>query len=71
MKRVLYVLEDTQETTRFDLIRMCKLFTESRFFLLNDFAVLEQVNPDLVLTSSKADDAFIDAVNEHSKRHPK
>ncbi|KIM43410.1 hypothetical protein M413DRAFT_436269 [Hebeloma cylindrosporum] len=48
-KRVLCVLEDTQETIRFDLIRM----------------LLEQVNPDVVLTSSKADDSFIDAVNEH------
>ena len=28
------------------------------------------MNPDVVLTSSKADDGFIDAVNEHSTRHP-
>jgi len=32
--------------------------------------VLEQVNPDIVLTSSKADDAFIDAVINHSVSDP-
>ncbi|KAF8798995.1 hypothetical protein BYT27DRAFT_7177307 [Phlegmacium glaucopus] len=48
-KGLLYVMEDTQETLHYDLTRM----------------LLEQVNPDIVLTSSKADDAFIDAVANH------
>jgi hypothetical protein len=29
--------------------------------------VLEQVNPDVVLTSSKADDEFLDFLREHSE----
>ena len=32
--------------------------------------MLEQVNPDIVLTSSKADDSFIDAVSDHSVSDP-
>ncbi|KAF8158095.1 hypothetical protein B0H34DRAFT_749503 [Crassisporium funariophilum] len=48
-KQILYVLEDTQETLHCDLTRM----------------LLEQVHPDIVLTSSKADEDFIDCVNEH------
>ncbi|KAF8957258.1 hypothetical protein BDZ97DRAFT_2079293 [Flammula alnicola] len=47
--RILYILEDTRETLHFDLTRM----------------LLEQVNPDLVLTSSKADDDFIDVLYDH------
>ncbi|KAG8819348.1 MutS protein msh5 [Serendipita sp. 399] len=44
----LYVMEDTEENNHFDLT--------SR--------VLEQVAPDLVLTSSKSDDLFMDFVHE-------
>ncbi|KDR82897.1 hypothetical protein GALMADRAFT_220895 [Galerina marginata CBS 339.88] len=49
IKRILYVMEDTQETLHFDVMRM----------------LLEQVNPDVVLTSSKADDNFIDTLNDY------
>ncbi|KAF8890007.1 muts domain V-domain-containing protein [Gymnopilus junonius] len=48
IKRILFVMEDTQETAYFDLMRM----------------LLEQVDPDVVLTSSKADDGFIEMIND-------
>ncbi|KAI0276495.1 DNA mismatch repair protein MutS [Russula aff. rugulosa BPL654] len=41
---LIYVLEDTQETSHFDVIR----------------TLLDQVTPDICLVSSKADDRFID-----------
>ncbi|KAE9400467.1 hypothetical protein BT96DRAFT_965335 [Gymnopus androsaceus JB14] len=44
----IYILEDTEETSHFDLTKM----------------VLEQANPDVVLTSSRSDDAFMDMVRE-------
>ncbi|KAF5315435.1 hypothetical protein D9619_007366 [Psilocybe cf. subviscida] len=50
MKKVLYLLEDTRETSHFDLTRM----------------LLEQVNPHLILTSSKADDHFIDELFDYA-----
>ncbi|KIK07942.1 hypothetical protein K443DRAFT_128726 [Laccaria amethystina LaAM-08-1] len=50
MKGLLYVLEDTQETPHFDLTRM----------------LLEQANPDIILSSSKSDDVFIDALREYT-----
>lgn len=43
-------MEDTEESSHFDLTMM----------------ILEQSNPDIVLTSSKADDAFIDTLRGHS-----
>ncbi|KAF8073753.1 DNA mismatch repair protein MutS [Lyophyllum atratum] len=49
VKCVLYVLEDTQESPHFDLTTM----------------LLEQSNPDIVLTSSKADDEFMDTLRDH------
>ncbi|GLB38388.1 putative ATPase domain of DNA mismatch repair MUTS family protein [Lyophyllum shimeji] len=49
VKCVLYVLEDTQESPHFDLTTM----------------LLEQSNPDIVLTSSKADDDFMDTMRDH------
>ncbi|CAA7258834.1 unnamed protein product [Cyclocybe aegerita] len=47
--RVLSLLEDTQDTLHFDLTQM----------------LLEQVNADVVLTSTRSDDEFIDALNGH------
>ncbi|KAI0322342.1 hypothetical protein OF83DRAFT_795341 [Amylostereum chailletii] len=44
VKCVVYVLEDTQEGAHFDLSRM----------------LLEQTSPDIVLTSTQADDEFMD-----------
>lgn len=49
VKSVLYVLEDTQESPHFDLTTM----------------LLEQSNPDIVLTSSKADDEFMNTLRDH------
>ncbi|RDB18026.1 MutS 5 [Hypsizygus marmoreus] len=49
VKCVLYVLEDTQESPHFDLIDM----------------FVEQSKPDVVLTSSRADDDFIDCLRDH------
>ncbi|KAF9476534.1 hypothetical protein BDN70DRAFT_863087 [Pholiota conissans] len=49
LKRILCILEDTRETQHFDLTRM----------------LLEQVSADIILSSSKSDDDFIDALNEH------
>ncbi|KAG7440868.1 uncharacterized protein BT62DRAFT_1080549 [Guyanagaster necrorhizus] len=49
---MVYVLEDTQESQHFDLIQI----------------ILDQAKPDVVLTSSKADDSFIDALREYADR---
>ncbi|KAJ4468951.1 muts domain V-domain-containing protein [Lentinula lateritia] len=48
IKCSIYVLEDTEETSHFDVTKM----------------VLEQASPDIVLTSSRSDDEFMDAVRE-------
>ncbi|KXN88301.1 hypothetical protein AN958_07760, partial [Leucoagaricus sp. SymC.cos] len=45
---ILYLLEDTQESHHYDLTTL----------------VLEQASPDIVLTSSKSDDNFIDIVRD-------
>ncbi|KAF9468500.1 DNA mismatch repair protein MutS [Collybia nuda] len=48
VKCVIYVLEDTEESRHFDLIDMLIL----------------QVNPQVILTSSKSDDDFIDKIRQ-------
>ncbi|KAF5369357.1 hypothetical protein D9758_002767 [Tetrapyrgos nigripes] len=48
VKCIIYVLEDTPETSHFDLTKM----------------ILEQASPDMVLTSSRSDDKFIDTVQD-------
>ncbi|KAH6908017.1 muts domain V-domain-containing protein [Coprinopsis sp. MPI-PUGE-AT-0042] len=48
-KGIIHVLEDTQETLHFDLTRM----------------LLEQIQPDIVLTSTKADEEFMDVLRDH------
>ncbi|KAF4590716.1 MutS protein msh5 [Pleurotus pulmonarius] len=50
VKRIIYALEDTQEGSHYDLIKM----------------VLEQASADVILTSSRSDDGFIDCLQEHS-----
>ncbi|OBZ71456.1 Prohibitin-2 [Grifola frondosa] len=50
IKCTVYVFEDTQENQHFDLTK----------------ALLEQAGPDVVLTSSKADDNFMDVIRDHS-----
>ena len=69
LKGLLYVLEDTQETPHFDLTRMREHFlvlvqrmTQSHM----RHPVLDQANPDIILSSSKSDDVFIDALREYS-----
>ncbi|KAH9932680.1 DNA mismatch repair protein MutS [Epithele typhae] len=49
----LYLLEDTPDNSHFDLTK----------------ALIEQVNPSMILTSSKADDNFMDVLRDH-KRDP-
>ncbi|PBK97772.1 hypothetical protein ARMGADRAFT_1044451 [Armillaria gallica] len=52
VKCTVYVLEDTQESQHFDLTQI----------------ILDQAKPNIVLTSSKADDLFIDALREYADR---
>lgn len=67
IKCMIYVLEDTQETLRFELTKMRQSFLVSSITCVHhSLAVLEQASPDLVLTSSKADDEFMDALRDHS-----
>ncbi|TFK40842.1 DNA mismatch repair protein MutS [Crucibulum laeve] len=49
VKYIIYVLEDTHETPHFDLTKM----------------LLEQANPDIVLTSSNADDEYMDTLRDY------
>ncbi|KAF9242539.1 muts domain V-domain-containing protein [Melanogaster broomeanus] len=51
IKCVIYVLEDTQEGVHHDLTTM----------------LLEHSSPDVILTSSKADDAFITVLQNHAE----
>ncbi|KAF8895319.1 DNA mismatch repair protein MutS [Infundibulicybe gibba] len=46
---IIYVLEDTQESAHFDLTKL----------------ILEQLNPDVVLTTSRADEGSIDILRDH------
>ncbi|OCH92840.1 hypothetical protein OBBRIDRAFT_725988 [Obba rivulosa] len=49
VKCTIYVLPDTHENKHFDLIK----------------SVLEQASPDVTLTSSKADDSFMNVLRDH------
>ncbi|KAJ8080499.1 hypothetical protein PM082_017332 [Marasmius tenuissimus] len=49
IKCTVYTLHDTDESAHYDLTKM----------------ILEQVNPDVVLTSSRSDDGFIDIIRDH------
>ncbi|KIJ17739.1 hypothetical protein PAXINDRAFT_175534 [Paxillus involutus ATCC 200175] len=51
IKCAVYVLEDTQEDAHHDLTKM----------------LLEHSSPDVILTSSKADDAFISVLQSHAE----
>ncbi|KAF8442923.1 DNA mismatch repair protein MutS [Boletus edulis BED1] len=51
VKCVVYVLEDTQEGTHYDLTKM----------------ILEHSDPGFILTSSKADDSFISVLQNHAE----
>jgi DNA mismatch repair protein MSH5 len=64
------VLEDTEDTGHFDLTRngFVRSPCERRIILTLFYLVLEQTRPDVVLTSSKSDDKFIDTLREHGNR---
>lgn len=66
----LYVFEDTQENKHYDLTKTRESTPHSSRILQNashdSNIVLEQCTPDVVLTSSKADDNFIDILRDHS-----
>ncbi|KAI5896843.1 uncharacterized protein SCHCODRAFT_02725125 [Schizophyllum commune H4-8] len=51
IKCIVYVLEDTQETPHLDLTQ----------------TLLEQAQPDIILTSSRGDDEFIDKLRDHAE----
>ncbi|KAL1668791.1 DNA mismatch repair protein MutS [Schizophyllum commune] len=51
VKCIVYVLEDTQETPHLDLTQ----------------TLLEQAQPDIILTSSRGDDEFIDKLRDHAE----
>lgn len=72
VKARIYVMEDTQETGHYDLIRMgvslSLLYTymDMRILTEQKKIVLEQCTPDICLTSTKSDDAFVDILRAHS-----
>ncbi|KAF9267356.1 hypothetical protein L218DRAFT_970816 [Marasmius fiardii PR-910] len=49
IKCIIYALHDTEDSTHFDLTKM----------------LLEQVNPEVVLVSSRSDEMFIDMIRDH------
>ncbi|KAL1736511.1 DNA mismatch repair protein MutS [Schizophyllum commune] len=51
VKCIVYVLEDTQETPHLDLTQ----------------TLLDQAQPDIILTSSRGDDEFIDKLRDHAE----
>ncbi|KAK7056880.1 hypothetical protein VNI00_002597 [Paramarasmius palmivorus] len=51
VKCTIYTLPDTEESKHFDLMKM----------------ILEHANPDILLTSSRSDDDFIDLIRGHSE----
>lgn len=67
VKCTMFVLEDTEETPHFDLTKMSSwpnfLYN---FAVILIFIVIDQATPDVVLTSSKADDEFMDTLRDHS-----
>jgi hypothetical protein len=68
---LIYVLEDTQETSHFDVTRTRQFYNGILEFLIFSqpavrAAVLDQVTPDICLVSSKADDRFIDLCSDSS-----
>ncbi len=69
MDFLIYVLEDTQETAQFDVIKTRQSYYRNLSFLssqLTGGAVLDQVSPDVFVVSSKADDKFIDFCSDSS-----
>lgn len=70
-KATLYLLEDTADSTHFDLTHMRKCFLSVYFLLFLTYyfgKVIEQASPEVIITSSKSDDRFIEAVRAKSMR---
>jgi DNA mismatch repair protein MSH5 len=68
-KGIIHVLEDTQETLHFDLTRMRNVLANaSLIYTLTPCTVLEQIQPDMVLTSTKSDEEFMDVLRDHGTR---
>jgi len=65
MKETVYILEDTEENNHFDLTTSSKSVvgpgSQSHFR-----GVLEQIAPDIVLTTSRSDGRFVDHVRLYS-----
>ncbi|KAL0069824.1 hypothetical protein AAF712_003094 [Marasmius tenuissimus] len=66
IKCTVYTLHDTDESAHYDLTKMSAGGPSNvADYLTDTFVVLEQVNPDVVLTSSRSDDGFIDIIRDH------
>jgi len=64
----LYIMEDSQDSAHYDLMHISKqsCFAFITVIGLKGFSVLDHANPDVVLTSARADDSFIDAMRDYS-----
>ena len=62
------MLEDTQETAGFHVTRTRQSYKIFGFLIIQTASgtVLDQVSPDIFLTSSKADDKFMDLCGDLS-----
>jgi DNA mismatch repair protein MSH5 len=63
----IYVLEDTQESTHYDLITMC---ASAFIYILDmDYLIfqqgLEHAAPNVILTNWRADERFIDIMRSY------
>ena len=71
MQCKIFVLEDTEERAPYDLmtIRSVSPCRSLAYICAKDvcYLVLEQASPDIVLTSSRAEDDFIDVLRDHSR----
>ena len=66
----IFVLEDTEERAPYDLMTIrsvspCRSLTYIRAKNVCHL-VLEQASPDIILTSSRAEDDFMDVLRDHS-----
>lgn len=67
---ILYLLEDTQESHHYDLTLLRTQFHSFQPTPCQNSLrkiVLEQMSPDVVLTSSKSDENFIDTIRDYCK----
>lgn len=65
----MYVLEDTAESSHFDVTKLresCKTLSFYATQTMLHLSVLEQVGPDIALTSTRTDEACIDFIRDFS-----